>query len=201
MVVGTVLDPRYKIELLDYYFPLIYGEQANNEFERIKEICHDLVKEYEMRIKENNTSSSSSSVRSMEANVCVDVSSDAMMLEFERCKRNRQISIVNCKTDLDVYLEEPALLDFEKFNILGWWEHNATRYPIMGLIARDFFVVPISTVASESSFSTGGRFLTPHRSRLRPDTLEAMICVQDWMWININGNKFYLFLLKIIYLL
>jgi len=106
MVVGTILDPRYKIELLDYYFPLIYGEKADNEIKRIKGICHNLVKEHEMRIKGKNTSSSSLSIRSMEANICVDVSSDALMLEFERCKRNRQISIVNRKMDLHVYLEE-----------------------------------------------------------------------------------------------
>ena len=26
MVVTTILDPRYKIELLEYYFPIIYGD-------------------------------------------------------------------------------------------------------------------------------------------------------------------------------
>lgn len=57
------------------------------------------------------------------------------------------------------------------------------------MIARDFLAIPISTVASESSFSTGGRILTPHRSRLRPDTLEALMCVQDWLWTDVKGNE------------
>ena len=26
MAVATILDPRYKIELLEYYFPIIYGD-------------------------------------------------------------------------------------------------------------------------------------------------------------------------------
>jgi len=47
------------------------------------------------------------------------------------------------------------------------------------MIARDFLVIPILTVAYEFSFSTSGRFLTPHRSRLHLDTLKALMCVQD----------------------
>ena len=35
MTVATILDPRYKIELLEYYFPLIYGDEAENEIQRV----------------------------------------------------------------------------------------------------------------------------------------------------------------------
>jgi len=35
----------------------------------------------------------------------------------------------------------------------------------------------------------GGWILTPHRSRLLPDTVEALMCLQDWLWINTEGNK------------
>ena len=40
-------------------------------------------------------------------------------------------------------------------------------------IARDFLVVPISTVASESSFCIDGRVLSSHCSKLNSNTLEA----------------------------
>jgi len=56
------------------------------------------------------------------------------------------------------------------------------------MIVRDFLAIHISIVASESSFSTSGRFLTPHRSRLHLDTLEALMCVLDWLWTDIEGN-------------
>ncbi|KAF7811830.1 zinc finger BED domain-containing protein RICESLEEPER 2-like [Senna tora] len=42
-----------------------------------------------------------------------------------------------------------------------------------------------STVALESAFSTGGRVLSPHRSRLNPNTVEALMCSQDWLRIEL----------------
>ena len=41
--------------------------------------------------------------------------------------------------------------------------------------------VPISIVASEFAFSTGGRVLDCFRSSLTLKVMEALICGQDWM--------------------
>jgi hypothetical protein len=48
-------------------------------------------------------------------------------------------------------------------------------------MARDLLVVPASTVASESAFSTSERIVNDHRTRLARDTVEALICFQDWL--------------------
>ncbi|KAK9208449.1 hypothetical protein WN944_000804 [Citrus x changshan-huyou] len=49
LVVAVVLDPRYKMLLIDFYFPKIYGDTADEHIERAHKLCHDLVKEYEMK--------------------------------------------------------------------------------------------------------------------------------------------------------
>jgi hypothetical protein len=39
----------------------------------------------------------------------------------------------------------------------------------------------MSTVASESAFSVGGRVLDPFRTRLDPTMVEALVCTKDWI--------------------
>jgi hypothetical protein len=48
-------------------------------------------------------------------------------------------------------------------------------------MARDLLAVPISTVASESSFSAGGRVIEPHRASLSTDTVQMLLCGSDWV--------------------
>ncbi|XP_049413300.1 elongation factor 1-delta-like [Solanum stenotomum] len=48
-------------------------------------------------------------------------------------------------------------------------------------MARDVLSIPVSTVASESAFSTGGRILDSYQSSISPKTVEAFICTQQWI--------------------
>nr|GMD78693.1 zinc finger BED domain-containing protein RICESLEEPER 2-like [Ipomoea batatas] len=77
-------------------------------------------------------------------------------------KRQRMEIGGNSKqTKLQVYLSENIVDDKEDFDVLRWWKLNSERLPILSKMARDVLVVPISTVASESVFSTSGRVLDP----------------------------------------
>ncbi|KAG8644083.1 hypothetical protein MANES_11G097150v8 [Manihot esculenta] len=93
------------------------------------------------------------------------------------------------KTELEVYLSEAIQEEKEDFDVMKWWKINSERFPILGKMARDILVIPISTVASESAFSTGGRVLDSFRSSLTPKIVEGLICVQDWIRpLNIQVN-------------
>lgn len=86
----------------------------------------------------------------------------------------------DAKSELDLYLEDDLVCNGgEDFNILLWWKMNAHMYPILQLVARDILSFPVSTVASESAFSTSGRVISPNRSRLHPTTIEALMCSQS----------------------
>ena len=59
------------------------------------------------------------------------------------------------KSELDLYLE-PTIVEMDTFDILAYWKGCESRYPTLAAIAKDVYAIPISMVASESAFSTGG---------------------------------------------
>ena len=92
-------------------------------------------------------------------------------------------------SELETYLEQEEISGSEEFDILLWWKMQKGRYPILSKIARDVLAIQVSTVASESAFSTSGRTLSSHRSRLHPHTVEALMCAQNWIWAQRRGKK------------
>nr|CAN78054.1 hypothetical protein VITISV_017198 [Vitis vinifera] len=88
------------------------------------------------------------------------------------------------------YYMESILPRNSNFDVLSWWKTNGIKYPTLQMIVRDIYAIPVSTIASESAFSTGGRVVSKHRSRLHPDTLEALMCAQSWLWKEKEGNRF-----------
>ena len=73
-----------------------------------------------------------------------------------------------------------------ELDVLAFWRANQFRYPILARMARDFLAIPVSTVASESTFSASGRVLDQQRSSLSKDTVEALICTKDWLYADSN---------------
>ena len=46
MAIAAILDPRYKMKLLEFYYPNIYGDNSDLKIEKIKNLCYDLLDEY-----------------------------------------------------------------------------------------------------------------------------------------------------------
>jgi len=92
-------------------------------------------------------------------------------------------------------LDEPRVNRNAPLDILAFWKSNQFRYPILAMMARDILSIPVSTVASEASFSNGGRVLDQFRSSLKSETVEALLCTKDWLFGN-EGKVFYTYLLN-----
>ena len=62
MAVVAVLDLRYKIKILQFYFSIMYGSKALSEIGKIHQICYDFLSEYQLNSKicEQTMESSSS---------------------------------------------------------------------------------------------------------------------------------------------
>jgi hypothetical protein len=92
------------------------------------------------------------------------------------------------RTVLDMYLDEPLLPRTQEIDIINWWKYGGIKYPTLQSIARDILSIPVTTVSSESAFSTSGRVISPHRSRLAPKMIEALMCMQAWSHADMLGN-------------
>ena len=97
-------------------------------------------------------------------------------------------SSVELKNEFAVYSDEPLIVDQLGFDILEWWRHIGIRFPVIQCLARDIFSIPLSTVASESVFSTGGRVLDKYCSSMIPSKLEAIVCSQDLLKSELRGS-------------
>lgn len=89
----------------------------------------------------------------------------------------------NILSEVEKYLESPLHMHGDsKFDILLYWKDQQTTYPIMSKIAKDILAIPITTVASESTFSMGGRILNRWRASLLSRHVEALILTRNWLF-------------------
>ena len=186
MAIAVVLDPRYKMKILEFYFPIMYGSEASSEIGKIRQLCYDLLSEYQSKSKMGQQTSShgASSVSNL-----FELTYDEQdpLSKFDLFVHSTSEE-GHAKSELDYYLEEIVLPRISDFDVLSWWKTNGIKYPTLQMIVRDIYAIPVSTVASESAFSTGGRMVSKHRSRLHPNTLEALMCAQSWLGNEMEGS-------------
>ncbi|KAG4194935.1 hypothetical protein ERO13_A06G080732v2 [Gossypium hirsutum] len=187
---AAILDPRYKLNYVQYCFTTIYGIHALDFVETILSNLKLLFGEYVKKSK--STSSSLAGSYNVSDKNPVDSSLDEHNVnsvdfggyfdESDDYKRFlNKSSTKSEKSQLDIYLEEPELELNSQIDVLDYWSKSSVRYNELSLLACDLLAIPISTVASESAFSMGKKVITPLRSSLKPKTIQAVVCLDDWM--------------------
>ncbi|KAL0399791.1 UNVERIFIED_CONTAM: putative AC transposase [Sesamum radiatum] len=96
-------------------------------------------------------------------------------------------SIQPQKSEFDLDLEKNCCIfeqdkkDGKDFDVLDWWRVHALKYKILSIMARDLLAIPITTVASEATFSVGSRVIDKHRASLTSDIVQVLMCGGDWL--------------------
>lgn len=202
--VAAVMDPRFKMKLLEFSFPKIYGPDAETPIKVVYEGLHELFVEYVVQTlplpmimgeaSEPITKplqTLSPSIITEEAGESIAKSDiyieDSLLSNGDGLDFDIYVSEIDSDPhskaylELGTYLEESVLPRVQDFDVLGWWRQNRSKYPILSKMAVDILSIPVSTVAADDVFDTSNRKVDSHRSNLKPETLEALICTKDWM--------------------
>ncbi|XP_020964317.1 zinc finger BED domain-containing protein RICESLEEPER 1-like [Arachis ipaensis] len=161
MGVAAVLDPRYKMVGVEFQFEKMYPDptECSKQVDRIHQLCNELVNEYTQKMSSDVSHVGVGvGVGTKELNESRNASlfgGDDYMVYLKRRKMTRS-SYVNVK--FDHYLEEEIHPPNDpNFNVLKWWKNNQMKFKVLAKIAKDIYAIPVSTIASESAFSTSGR--------------------------------------------
>ncbi|KAH9779204.1 BED-type domain-containing protein [Citrus sinensis] len=215
LIIASILDPRAKMDFAKHIFEIIFGNDSLM-VEQMTKAVKDLLNEFydaynafsasstpsmygESGLSGSYGGTSSSQRFTTEANF-VDVAGgeydDAFQVSRPFLGYARKVSVQNesirVVSEVERYLKDPVEDPSNlKLNVLLWWRVNGSRYPILEKIARDVFAVPVSTVASESAFSTGHRIIDKYTSSLAPAMVEALICTENWLQSKLFANPVY----------
>ncbi|XP_038684473.1 zinc finger BED domain-containing protein RICESLEEPER 2-like isoform X2 [Tripterygium wilfordii] len=182
--VGVVFDPRYKLRYLILAMKEMYEEEIAIEVaEMVKSTILKIFNEYKNELSMQNQSMDPTQCKSSSLAIRDEEQSAENRARARFRRLHSEVGGGENVSVLDKYLAEgnENTKDGENFNVLIWWKIHSYRFPILSAIARDLLAIPISTVASKSAFSTGGRVLDSFRSSLTPQIVEALICVEDWL--------------------
>ncbi|PLW31889.1 hypothetical protein PCANC_22752 [Puccinia coronata f. sp. avenae] len=185
--INLVFDPQYKLAMVEFLLADELGSSKSAITGRVNKIKEDIKMWFKdvAKGKQDKKSTSTNATTSIPQSKPLESDQDAQFKEFLAGKT--MSSATSATAEIDLYLQEPTVpLDTQGFNILKWWSVNSLRFPTLSILARNTLTIPMTSIASESAFSTGGRVLSDSRNRLKPVTLEALICTQDW--INTNDG-------------
>ncbi|XP_071933869.1 zinc finger BED domain-containing protein RICESLEEPER 2-like [Coffea arabica] len=192
MSIAAILDPRCKMRVINYCFPLLYPpHEVQSNIGKVRQALYDLYDEYvEIHVSGQSGSSSQLLVGNdhpikSSSSASSSVSHVSGMSEFLTHIATVE-SVQPIKNELDTYFEDGLLtaaddstVDIVNLDALKWWK-DTTKYKILPKMAADILAIPISTVASEATFSAGTRVIDSYRASLAPETVEMLMCVGDW---------------------
>ena len=162
VAVAVVLDPRKKMRFLKFSFFEIYGDEVADEMvDLVRKFMDRLYDDYS-RVDSPNVVLPSENEGTHKEGDTIGCSDPYAMVNSRYERFLEAEKSVGCSNEIGKYLAENCESRRDvKFEILGWWKANLDRYLVLSKMAKDVLAVPVSTVASESAFSTRGCILDP----------------------------------------
>ncbi|KAH0981217.1 hypothetical protein GBA52_008394 [Prunus armeniaca] len=175
VLIALVLDPRFKLRHITHLFKKENFDEDDVQIKtrEVKSVLMALYDEYVPKVDGGIHMRCNSTIE----NVGSASGSNNMVGESVGDDWIREVE------ESDSYLADPLAFVSKDafFDILMWWKLNGPKYPVLAAIAKDVLSIQTSTVAYESCFSNGGKVIDAFRSKLTPRSMEAFICMQNWL--------------------
>jgi hypothetical protein len=184
LAIAVVMDPRFKMKLVEFSYSKIYGAEAAKYVKVVDDAVHDLYKEYVAQppayVEQGEANNGPANANNSQG---APASTGDGLLDFDMYLSEIQSSQPS-KSELEQYLDESLTPRMQEFDILHWWKLNTVKFPTLSRMARDILAIPMSMVSSGSSIFSAGtasHMLDDYRSSLRPEIVEALVCAKDWL--------------------
>ncbi|CAA7031868.1 unnamed protein product [Microthlaspi erraticum] len=166
LAIATILDPRFKMKLVEYYYTLFYDSSASELIEDISECVKALYNEHSVGL----------------------LLSSSDWQENHDHHHHHQSN--DSKSELEKYLEEPLFPRNSYFDVLNWWKVHTPRYPVLSMMARNVLAIPmLNVLPEEDAFKMARRRRVSETwCSLRPSTVQALMCAQDWIKSELESS-------------
>lgn len=186
---AAALDPRNKMKYIEWCADNVYSEVEGLELKvTVRETLRSLYDEYLEAYKAKFISDSADTqiaCHGSSKSAATTKSKGRKMRSNYKTYMESVDNVDEIRSELDIYFEEGVVVwndeEGAEFDAILWWKSNNLKFRILSKMACDVLSIPITTVASESAFSAGGRVIDPHRASLGVDTVQLLLCTEDWL--------------------
>ncbi|KAJ4723477.1 Zinc finger BED domain-containing protein [Melia azedarach] len=162
LVIAVILDPRFKMDIVQLWYNKIYGRDSDRYHEKIIHGFTDVYNKYYAKVSESEDTTSSSSSSYL----------DAM---GRPCKSSPKSS-----SELERYLNDPKVLSVQEFDILSWWRAYTPIFPTLARMARDFLALPLMYKRYNGIYPPDWSSIIKCQD-LDADIKLALLCLSKWL--------------------
>ncbi|KAJ4723458.1 Zinc finger BED domain-containing protein [Melia azedarach] len=168
LVITVVLDPRFKMDIVQLWYNKIYGHDADSYLKEIGDNFTGIYNKYYAKVSESNSE---------------DATTSYLDVMGRPCKSSHNIFIPDKSSELERYLNESKVPSVEKFDILSWWRAYTPIYPTLARMARDFLALPIH-VDELGKLAYRSHWIVDYIvdcKDLDDDIKSALTCLIEWL--------------------
>ncbi|TXG68888.1 hypothetical protein EZV62_003823 [Acer yangbiense] len=135
LAVAAVLDPRFKMDVVKYWYKKIYGSECETQLTTFTSYFIGVYNEYAKGTNDEKNSS---------------ISYKMLDPSGKPCESSHDLDHVrSLNFELHLYLEGVKFPLIEDFDILEWWRVNTQYFPTLARMARDFLAIQISGLSPD----------------------------------------------------